>query len=151
SNLVRRFLGMESPLTITENRDSTSNQSAVNAQQFSPIATSNSVSSRMSNTPQAYISEGHPAGYVPVWVVSHFLLFYDTYLPAGSEHEVNIPGTLRKRITDTLVSGGAYKIPVTIFDEAADEVMRMLYLNTFARFVQLKRGPSQTGQRNRMN
>ncbi|KAI8810568.1 hypothetical protein BJ742DRAFT_182750 [Cladochytrium replicatum] len=134
SGLVRRFLGFEDP-TEYANASQLISQSSM-------TSTSNTASTAHSSPTT---SDDSPFGYVPVWLVSHFLVFYDTYIAPGSPHEVNIAGTLRRRITDTLVSGGAYKISTTVFDEAADEVMRSLYLNTYARFVQVKKGTSMSG------
>ncbi|KAJ3090280.1 hypothetical protein HK102_004229 [Quaeritorhiza haematococci] len=87
---------------------------------------------------------------VPVRLVSHFLLFHASFIAPGAPHEVNITDKLRRRIAEQLAAGGGHRVPATVFDGAADEVLGLLYQNTFRKFVKQKTA-SVTADKNALN
>ena len=67
-------------------------------------------------------------------LMSHFILFYATFIAPESVHEVNISDKTRRSIAKILSKSNG-KVMVNVFDVAALEVMESLFLNTFKRFV----------------
>ncbi|KAJ3208267.1 hypothetical protein HDU67_006922 [Dinochytrium kinnereticum] len=107
--------------------------------------------SRFLNSPVSHLA---PIITVPQDLVAHFLYFHATFLARDAPLEVNIPGSVRNRIQTEIGnrSGGAKEGEATngatgfksnVFDQAVDEVVSLLYLNTFRGFVAYreKNGP----------
>ncbi|KAJ3308514.1 hypothetical protein HDU76_003894 [Blyttiomyces sp. JEL0837] len=88
--------------------------------------------SRFLNSP---ISNLYPIIPVPLTLLPHFLYFHSTFLSNNAPSEVNIQGSLRISI-ETVVETG--KFTSDVFDRAIDEVVSLLYLNTFRGFIASK-------------
>jgi len=73
--------------------------------------------------------------FIPSAIYSHFILFHATYIAPGSPHEVNITDKLRKKIAVSLALEGGRNVPSSVFEGAVKEVMDLMYLNTFKKFV----------------
>ncbi|KAI8918440.1 hypothetical protein DFJ77DRAFT_508675 [Powellomyces hirtus] len=87
-----------------------------------------------------------PENYlVPPSIMNNLILFYSTFIMPGAQHEVNISHALRKGIIKELQQKdeetgipalvAAEGVPITVFDAAADEILDMLYRNTFHLFL----------------
>ncbi|KAJ3118586.1 hypothetical protein HDU96_000047 [Phlyctochytrium bullatum] len=96
---------------------------------------------RFLNKPQAALYPVYP---VPASVATHFLYFHATFLARDAPLEVNVPGKVRFRIQSDIAkrpsSAGKGQAAgdgflTNIFDQAVDEVIGLLYLNTFKGFV----------------
>ncbi|KAJ3392317.1 hypothetical protein HDU92_008548 [Lobulomyces angularis] len=72
---------------------------------------------------------------VPPQLYSHLLMFHASFICPGSPHEVNITDKLRRKIAEALAANGGKDVTANLFDMAAKEVMELLYLNTFKKFV----------------
>ncbi|KAI8834689.1 hypothetical protein BC829DRAFT_69110 [Chytridium lagenaria] len=89
---------------------------------------------------------------VPADIIPHFLYFHATFLAKEAPLEVNIPGSVRNRIQAEMgrrkSGGGGGSFSSNLFDKAIDEVISLLYFNTFKGFVAYreKNGPSKTMQ-----
>ncbi|KAI8850711.1 hypothetical protein BC829DRAFT_488602 [Chytridium lagenaria] len=90
---------------------------------------------------------------VPVDIAPHFLYFHATFLARDAPLEVNVPGSIRTRIQSEMGrrktngdSGSVGSFSSDLFDKAIDEVISLLYLNTFKGFVAYreKNGPSKS-------
>lgn len=64
-------------------------------------------------------------------VINQIIIIYEEFIIPDSVSEINIPGHIQTRIK-TLVAVGDFT--VGIFDDAVDEVLRMVYLNCFKAF-----------------
>ncbi|KAJ3134090.1 hypothetical protein HK101_004392, partial [Irineochytrium annulatum] len=85
--------------------------------------------SRYLNKPIASLA---PVITVPQDATGHFLYFHATFLASDAPMEVNIPGTVRKQVVSDLQAGTFLS---SIFDKAIDEVLSLIYQNTFKSFV----------------
>ncbi|KAJ3308515.1 hypothetical protein HDU76_003895 [Blyttiomyces sp. JEL0837] len=88
--------------------------------------------SRFLNNP---ICTHYPIIPVPLDLHPHFLYFHSVFLSNNAPSEVNILGTVRKAIEIKIQSG---RFNSDVFDKAVDEVISLLYLNTFRGFVASK-------------
>ncbi|RKO90338.1 hypothetical protein BDK51DRAFT_34944, partial [Blyttiomyces helicus] len=88
-------------------------------------------SGKQSRIPQAQLFA------LPAALHGHFLYFHACYIAHGAPMEVNLPATVRKTISDAMETG-ARVISCSVFDRAVDEVVAMIYYNTFAKFVKEK-------------
>ncbi|KAJ1561986.1 hypothetical protein HK096_002571 [Nowakowskiella sp. JEL0078] len=72
---------------------------------------------------------------VPSEIIPHFLYFFTCFVDDKSDSltEVNVSHKIKKKISDIMNS--SEPLLYTIFDDVVDEVLQMLYLNTFRRFV----------------
>lgn len=102
-----------------------------------------------------------PRSSLPIDVQRAILQFYRTFIIAGSPYEVNISHAIRQNVVDSLPetftaskpseheaslsAGPECSIPVHIFDEAADEILDLLFRNTFHLFVAQQYEPSAHG------
>ncbi|KAJ3124078.1 hypothetical protein HK098_001403 [Nowakowskiella sp. JEL0407] len=73
--------------------------------------------------------------FVPPHLIPHFLYFYTCFVDEHdtSMTEVNVSQKMKKKVADIMNSREPLRY--TIFDEIVDEVLQMLYLDTFKRFV----------------
>ncbi|KAJ3164269.1 hypothetical protein HDU88_005581 [Geranomyces variabilis] len=87
--------------------------------------------------------------YVPTPLMTNLILFYSTFIMPGAQHEVNISHALRKAIVSALHKRGDEEgaegiggkglpalvrdqgVAISVFDDAADEILDMLYRNTY--------------------
>ncbi|KAJ3327505.1 hypothetical protein HDU76_011686 [Blyttiomyces sp. JEL0837] len=149
---LARFL--RSTTTITSSSDPstiTSQQTTVTPQPSTNQ--SNVVTALLSTLPPI------PTTNVPVNLIPKFVDFYKTFFVNGSVQEVNIPSSVHKKVAATLSdavsaigsrnqSGVTPVTPITpltnitlpsnVFDLAANEVLMMLYSDTFKRFVHVR-------------
>ncbi|KAJ3180446.1 hypothetical protein HDU87_001955 [Geranomyces variabilis] len=88
--------------------------------------------------------------HVPAPLMTNLILFYSTFIMPGAQHEVNISHALRKAIVGALHKRGGDEdgaegiggkglpalvrdqgVAISVFDDAADEILDMLYRNTY--------------------
>ncbi|KAJ3212702.1 hypothetical protein HDU67_003658 [Dinochytrium kinnereticum] len=62
-----------------------------------------------------------------------FRKFFETYIADTAPCQVNIPDSVKRQITERV--GGSARLRSSIFDTAADEVMAMVYRDTYQKFV----------------
>lgn len=79
--------------------------------------------------------------YIPSNLYSHYLLFHASYLAPGAPHEVNISDRLRKKIAESLSGKSGKRTPANIFEKAVKEVMDLMYLNSYKKFVKTRAVP----------
>jgi ribosomal protein L39E len=70
---------------------------------------------------------------VPVPLVSYYLRVYHMFISPTAQHEINITDLQKKRIQEMFKSGN--RVPVWVFDEAAEHVLQLIYQNTYRRYV----------------
>ncbi|KAJ3096245.1 hypothetical protein HDU97_006078 [Phlyctochytrium planicorne] len=82
---------------------------------------------------------------------SHYINIFTTFIAQGAPMEINVTDATRKRIASKLatiipshtassiptdqVGAGSDNFPCTVFDSAGDEIIDLLYRDTFKRFV----------------
>jgi hypothetical protein len=66
-------------------------------------------------------------------------LFHASFIAPGSPLEVNIPDKLRRKIAESLSDNGGKRVNANIFEAAVKEVLDLVYLNSFKKFVAQKR------------
>ncbi|KAJ3201729.1 hypothetical protein HDU67_001104 [Dinochytrium kinnereticum] len=91
-----------------------------------------------------------PASPAPSALRQRYLEMFQTFIAAGSSLEINVTDATRKRIAAALVSittphstsssmqpneDDPATFPSTVFDAAGDEIIDLLYRDTFKRFV----------------
>ncbi|KAI8826697.1 uncharacterized protein EV422DRAFT_562750 [Fimicolochytrium jonesii] len=118
--------------------------------------------SSRSSSPASTKGNSVPRSSLPIEVQQAITQFYRTFIMAGSPFEVNISHAIRQNVVDSLPEMFATQnmsekgislsennvdcdIPVTIFDEAADEILDLLFRNTFHLFVTQQYEPSGLG------
>ncbi|KAJ3309769.1 hypothetical protein HDU76_003521 [Blyttiomyces sp. JEL0837] len=88
---------------------------------------------------QDNISQQH----VPPSILSEFLFFHDEFIEEGAPREVNVPATVRKEASKlcqlATIDRSTSILSSNVFDKVADEVVAMLYRDTFGRYV-IKKG-----------
>ncbi|TPX63400.1 hypothetical protein SpCBS45565_g06651 [Spizellomyces sp. 'palustris'] len=81
---------------------------------------------------------------IPASIMDHVLLFYSAFIMPGAQHEVNISHAIRRGIITRLQQRNEAGVPalvapagisVTVFDPAVDEILDLLYRNTFHLFL----------------
>lgn len=82
----------------------------------------------------------HKTRDLPVWLVSHFLIFYATFIAYGCPCAVVISAEARLSIISQLETGKLHKLKSNIFDDCADEVLTSLYDSWFPRFIAHRNG-----------
>ncbi|KAI9007119.1 RGS domain-containing protein [Gaertneriomyces semiglobifer] len=74
---------------------------------------------------------------VPNALLPHFLYFHACYLTANCPTEINLPSTIKQQISLKLERGGELRSDV--FDRAADEIINLIYFDSFARYINQKK------------
>lgn len=101
----------------------------------------NNAASPTSSTAHQYL--------IPPSIMNHVLLFYSTFIMPCAQHEVNITHAIRRRIITQLqqkdeagvpAAMAPSGIPITVFDAAVDEILDLLYRNTFHLFLKNRAG-----------
>lgn len=64
---------------------------------------------------------------------------YKQFISSDAPYELNLKSSIKQKILQALQSS---MLPSNIFDEAIDEVLVMIYLNTFKKFMHLQSHPS---------
>lgn len=82
------------------------------------------------------------------WSLSQLFMFYSMFISTGAPHEVNIMDKTRRKIAECLSQNEGCVVNLNVFDDAVDEVMHLLYVNTFKRFVSEKAHIKDKAQRN---
>jgi hypothetical protein len=77
---------------------------------------------------------------LPTWLVSHFLIFYATFLCNGCPNDVVISAFTRMSIVSQLETGKLHKLNSNLYDDCADEVLEKLYTVWFPRFIAQRDG-----------
>ncbi|KAJ3007778.1 hypothetical protein HKX48_008946 [Thoreauomyces humboldtii] len=96
---------------------------------------------------------------VPTACITTLMILYTTFLMPQAQHEVNISHALRKAIAGQLrrdgdgdgevhvVAADEEAVKITVFDAAVDEILDMLYRNTYALFLKMSETPEGVGRR----
>ncbi|KAJ3109310.1 hypothetical protein HDU97_007804 [Phlyctochytrium planicorne] len=71
-----------------------------------------------------------------------YIKFFDTFIYEHAPCQVNIPDSITKAISDIL-SQDPTRLPSNIFDAAADEVLALIYRDTFQKFLVRKSAKKQ--------
>jgi hypothetical protein len=79
--------------------------------------------------------------YVPEKQVDRLFEIRDMFLSDDSPNEINLPSKLKKKIMQSLELE-RNRIPCNVYDEAAGDILRLLYTDVFKRFVSTRgKGP----------
>lgn len=76
---------------------------------------------------------------VPTENAAVYYEFQAEFIANGAPDEINISDKKKKRISDTL-SMGVTKVPFNVFDQAADEILLLLYQNTYKKYLTSEKG-----------
>ncbi|KAI8587224.1 hypothetical protein BDZ88DRAFT_426188 [Geranomyces variabilis] len=87
---------------------------------------------------QTQTATSEPSPPIPENLIPHFLYLHASFLTADAATDLNLPGGVRAR-SQAVCSHGA---TIDVFDEAADEVLGMLYFEGFRRFVEESNQPT---------
>ncbi|TPX70219.1 hypothetical protein SpCBS45565_g01970 [Spizellomyces sp. 'palustris'] len=77
---------------------------------------------------------------VPESARALYKAFYENYLEPGAPYEVNLPSSIREQVQHALSED---KITVGMYDTAKDEVVQIMFLNSFPTFLHAIRNQGQ--------
>ncbi|KAJ3050279.1 hypothetical protein HK097_008767 [Rhizophlyctis rosea] len=76
-----------------------------------------------------------PSIPIPPHLQGHFLYFHACYIAPNAPQEMNLSSRIRHDIARKIRTG---QLNSTLFDAAIDEVLQMIYFNTFKKFIAAK-------------
>ncbi|KAI9092652.1 hypothetical protein DFS34DRAFT_696964 [Phlyctochytrium arcticum] len=91
-----------------------------------------------------FIAHSSPPVLIPAEILPHFLYFHACFLADDAPTEINLPAAERQNISQKLLHSSSDQVMTDVFDSATDEVLSMLYFDSFAKYVESRviSGPS---------